>query len=118
MIFRCSDSEPAPGLISVCPWVKPSLVNALPTVTEAEIWGRAIRPDVGDMTSAAARELLRLHLAEGDTTRVRELSAKANHGTLADEEAEELDHYLNVGRALEYLKAKARLSLRDQPIAA
>lgn len=93
-------------------------MNALPTVTEAEIWGRAIRPDVGDMTGAAARELLRLHLTESDTNRVRDLSAKANQGTLCPAETEELDHYLNVGRALEYLKAKARLSLRDQPLAA
>lgn len=85
-------------------------------MTEAEIWSRAIRPDVGDMTGAAARELLRLHLTEADTNRVSDLSARANLGTLSPAEAEELDHYLNVGRALEYLKAKARLSLRDQPL--
>ena len=43
--------------------------------------------------------------------RVQELSAKANEGALSETETEELDNYLNVGRALEFIKAKARLSL-------
>ena len=80
--------------------------------SEAEIWNRAIRPEVGDLQATAARELLRLHVAEDDAARVQELSGKANSGTLSPVETEELDHYLNVGRALEFLKAKARLSLR------
>jgi hypothetical protein len=41
------------------------------------------------------------------------LSDKANAGTLIAEEENELDFYLNVARALEFLKAKARLSLQD-----
>ena len=81
-------------------------------VTETEIWSRAIQPESGDLSAPAAHELLRLHLAEGDQQRVRELSGKANAGALNAEEAQELDYYLNVGRALEFLKAKARLSLR------
>jgi hypothetical protein len=86
--------------------------------SEAEIWSRAIRPEVGDLQAAAARELLRLHVAEDDAERVRELSGKANAGILSPVETEELDHYLNVGRALEFLKAKARLSLRANAAAA
>ncbi|MDA1274251.1 MAG: hypothetical protein O2960_09390 [Verrucomicrobia bacterium] len=81
--------------------------------TETEIWNRAIRPEVGDLSPAAARELLRLHLAKDDSERVHELSGKANAGSLNADEAQELDYYLNVGRALEFLKAKARLSLRE-----
>ncbi len=81
--------------------------------TETEIWGRTIRPEIGDLAPAAARELLRLQLANDDAERVRELSGKANAGALDGEEAKELDYYLNVGRALEFLKAKARLSLRE-----
>ena len=81
------------------------------TVTEVEIWSRAIQPETGDLSPVAARELLRLRLADDDRQRVRALSAKANAGTLGGEEAQELDSYLNVGRALEFLKAKARLSL-------
>ena len=44
---------------------------------------------------------------------MRELSGKANAGSLSADEEKELDYYLNVGRALEFLKAKARLSLRE-----
>ncbi len=81
--------------------------------TETEIWSRAIQPEVGDLSPLAARELLRLRLAEDDAARARELSSIANAGTLNAEEEKELDYYLNVGRALEFLKAKARLSLRE-----
>ena len=88
-------------------------MNAVGLVTETEIWGRAIRPDVGDLTAEAAREFLRLRLSESDIERVRALSAKANSGALNTEENQELDHYLNVGRTLEFIKTKARLSLRN-----
>jgi hypothetical protein len=93
-------------------------MNEATAVSEAEIWSRAIRPDVGDLQATAAHALLRLHIAETDAARVRELSAKANTGNLSPVETEELDHYLSVGRALEFLKAKARLSLRDHAAAA
>lgn len=82
-------------------------------VTEAEIWSRTIRPEVGDLSPAAAHELLRLKISESDATRVKKLSQKANTGTLTGPEEQELNRYLNVGRTLEFLKAKARLSLRN-----
>jgi hypothetical protein len=80
---------------------------------EAEIWNRTIRPGVGDLSPEAAREWLRLQLSDADAERVRELSRKANSGQLTAAEERELESYLNVGRTLEFLKAKARLSLRD-----
>ena len=46
------------------------------------------------------------------------MSRTRNAGTLSPVETEELDHYLNVGRALEFLKAKARRSLRSNVAAA
>ncbi len=87
------------------------------TTFESEIWNRTIHPELGGLSAAAAHELLRLRIAEQDTARVQELSAKANTGKLSPAETEELDHYLTVGRALEFLKAKARLSLRDNSVA-
>lgn len=82
--------------------------------TEAEIWSRTIRPEIGDLSPVVAHELLRWSLSETDAERVRDLSGKANSGVLNAEEENELDFYLNVARALEFLKSKARLSLRDQ----
>ncbi len=34
--------------------------------TETEIWNRAIRPEIGDLSPVAASELLRLHLADDE----------------------------------------------------
>jgi hypothetical protein len=96
------------GCRGICRGMKDRLA-----VTEDKIWDRVIRPEIGDLHRAAARELLRLHLAAEDARRVEELSNKANAGTLRADEEQELDHYLNVGRALEFLKAKARVSLRE-----
>jgi hypothetical protein len=81
--------------------------------TQAEIWRRAIQPDIGDLSVDAARALLRLKIADEDLERVRELSDKISSDSVSDEETRELDHYLSVGRTMEFIKAKARLSLRD-----
>jgi hypothetical protein len=93
-------------------------MNASAGATESEIWNRTIRPEIGDLSPAAAQELLKLHLRDDDTCRAKELSSKANEGVLEPDEQQELDYYLNVGRALEFLKAKARLSLRETKIRA
>jgi len=76
--------------------------------TEAEIWSRTIRPEIGDLSPITAREFLRWRLRGADAERVQELSGKANAGTLSAEEENELDFYLNVARALEFLKANTR----------
>ena len=89
--------------------VSPMAVES--SVTEAEIWNRTIRPGVGDLSPEAAREWLRLRLSDADAERVRELSSKTNSGQLTGTEERELENYLNVGRTLQFLKAKARLSL-------
>jgi hypothetical protein len=81
------------------------------TQTEAEIWDRAIQPDEGGLTTEAAHALLKLKLASAEVQRVNELSAKARAGALSAAEERQLDSYLNMGRALELLKAKARASL-------
>jgi hypothetical protein len=54
---------------------------------------------------------LRLRLSDADVELVRELASKANSGQLTGTEERELENYLNVGRTLQFLKAKARLSL-------
>lgn len=86
-------------------------MSTSPEITEADIWSRAIQPENGVLSPEAAREWLRLRLPKADLDRVRELSHKANVGALSPEEDHELQTYLNVGSVLEFLKAKARLSL-------
>lgn len=82
------------------------------SVNETQIWRRTIRPEIGDLSPTAARELLQLRLSDSDAKRVEELSAKAKNGSLTGQESIELETYMNVGRALEFIKFKARLSLK------
>ena len=91
-------------------------MSPLTAECEAEIWSRTIQPENGDLSADAARALLALKLRPTDVQRVNELSEKARAGTLTDIETHELDSYLNVGRALELLKAKARQSLRGRSV--
>lgn len=80
-------------------------------IDETEIWMRLIQPENGDLSEEVAREWLRLRFSNADVERVRELSQKADDGTLTPDEERELDIYLNVGSVLDLLQAKARLSL-------
>lgn len=76
------------------------------------IWQRTIQPTRTTLPAAAARAFLRLKLSGADLKRVDELAAKARAGSLREEEEQELEHYRAVGTALEFLKSKARLSLK------
>ena len=100
------------ALIRCDNWIRQDDMSAATAETEAEIWNRTIQPESGTLSAEAARALLELKLRPDDVARVNDLSAKARESTLTDEEGRELDSFLNVGRALELLKAKARLSLR------
>lgn len=56
--------------------------------------------------------MLRLKISAQDQDRADELAAKARAGGMTTEEEHELENYLTIGSALEFLKSKARLSLR------
>jgi hypothetical protein len=80
--------------------------------TEAAIVGRLIKPDHGDFSPEAARELLSLRFGEEDQARMRELSLKAQEGTLTASEQAEVENYRRVGYWLGILWSRARLSLK------
>jgi hypothetical protein len=80
---------------------------------QAQILADAIRPDVGDFTEAGARDLLRIGFSEIEKARISELGSKANAGIITESETEELDCFLNAARAIELVKAKARVSLKS-----
>ena len=81
--------------------------------TEAEIIGRLIKPDRGDFSPEAARGLLGLRFDDEDQARMRELSAKAQDGTLTALEQTEIENYRRVGYWLGTLWSKARSSLNS-----
>ncbi len=80
--------------------------------SEAAIVGRLIKPDHRDFSPEAARELLSLRFGDDDQTRMRELSQKAQEGTLTTAEQTEVENYRRVGYWLGILWSKARLSLK------
>jgi hypothetical protein len=82
--------------------------------TDTAILARAIDPSQGNLTEAAARSILDIHLTDSDCKRRDELADKARQGTLSPEDLSELDNYRHVGRILEMMKAKARVSLKKR----
>ena len=62
----------------------------------------------------AAQAILAFRLADDDLRRADELAAKARSGAMTAEERQLLDEYLHVGRLVEFMKAKALLSLNAQ----
>jgi hypothetical protein len=76
------------------------------------IWERTVAPAKSDLDPGAARALLRLKLSRADLDRADKLADKARGSPLTPDEERELEDYRSVGAALEFLKSKARLSLK------
>ena len=95
-------------------------MNGVNTIVDAEsgILERAITADNESWSPEAARAILAFRLAEADLRRADELAAKARGGAMTEEERQSLDDYLHVGRIVEFMKAKALLSLKVQDVAA
>ena len=85
---------------------------------ESGILERAITADNESWSPEAARAILAFKLADVDLRRADELAAKARDGAMTDEERRNLENYLHVGRLIEFMKAKALLSLKAQDMAA
>lgn len=85
---------------------------------ESAILERAITADNGSWSPEAARAILAFRLADSDLHRADELAAKARRGSMTDEERQNLENYLHVGRLVEFMKAKALLSLKSHDAAA
>lgn len=84
----------------------------IPQNSASAIWERTIESTPDRLNAAAARVLLQLHLSQLDLDRADELAAKARSGALSEDEERELEAYRAVGTALEFLKSKARISLK------
>jgi hypothetical protein len=85
---------------------------------EAAILGRILRPERDDLSPEAARSLLKLEFDAQDLARMHELALRAQAGTLARAEEDELESYRRIGRLLEVMRSKARRSLARAGLAA
>jgi hypothetical protein len=83
---------------------------------ESEILERAVTAENEFWSSEAARAILGFRLSPEDLRRADELAEKAGCGALTAEERDLLDCYLHVGRLVEFMKAKALLSLKDHGV--
>jgi hypothetical protein len=85
-----------------------------PPGIEAAILSRVVQPTRDDLTPASARAFLRFKFAADDQQRMHELATKNQSGVLTPGEEHELDSYVRVGRLIDLLAAKARVSLKKR----
>ena len=81
--------------------------------TQTAILSRAFQPDAGSLSVDAAQSILAVQLSDEDQQRLRQLSDLARDGTLDEQQEAELEDYRHVGRLLELLRSKARISLQE-----
>ena len=79
---------------------------------ETDILRRVVDPLRGGWTAETARAILALSPPQPDAQRVSELAEKACGDELSAVEARELEDYRQVGRLLELMQSRARLSLK------
>ena len=65
------------------------------------------------MTRPLAEGIMELDFPEEEVARIDELNAKANEGTLTDDEQAELEAYINISDLLAYWQSKARQALQQ-----
>jgi hypothetical protein len=82
--------------------------------SEAAIFSRVVSPDNANFSPDAANSILQITFPQSDRDRMNMLAEKAREGSLTEQEATELENYRHVGRLLEVLKSKARLSLKTR----
>ena len=82
-------------------------------LTEAEIFGRIVHPEDGNLPQEISQFLLNLRFETEDVTYMNELAEKNNQGLLNETERQEMERYLRVGNFLNLLHAKARRSLQN-----
>jgi hypothetical protein len=80
--------------------------------SQAAILARVIQPGRDDLSATAARAFLKFEFTPEDRERMHDLAVKNQAGTLTEGERDELLGYIRIGRFLDIITAKARLSLK------
>ena len=85
----------------------------LDTISDAEILEHLVSSEDGEMDLDTARAVLKLRFDKVAMKRIRQLLQKNNRGTIVAEERIALGRFLRVGKLIDLLHAKARLSLKE-----
>ncbi len=80
---------------------------------QVAILSRALAPEAGTLSPDAANSILEIDLSEDDKSELQRLAASAQDGSLSETDNEALESYRHVGRIIEILKSKARISLKN-----
>lgn len=83
------------------------------TISVADILEHVVCPENGRLLPDAARAILELKFDGAATKRIRQLLHKNNRGTISAQERITLEKFLRVGKLIDLLQAKARLSLTE-----
>jgi hypothetical protein len=86
----------------------------LSPLSETAILSRLIRPDEGDLSTAAAEAWLNVRYEDRDLERIHELLAGNQGGVLTPAERDEMETYLRVSAFLDLMHAKARRALKHR----
>jgi len=79
---------------------------------EADILRRVVDPLRTGWSRDASEAILALALPKRDASRASTLARKACAGSLSPAEARELEDYRHIGRFLDLMQSRARLSLK------
>lgn len=79
--------------------------------TREMIWRRVVEPERSTLPRAQAKAVLGMQFSSRDLTRMRQLAARSNNGTLTERQRSELEDYVQIGHMLTLLHSKARLTL-------
>lgn len=85
-------------------------------ISEADILEHVVSPVKGGLPPEAAHAILGLKFDKDATQRIRQLLQKNNRGTITSDERITLERFLRVGKFIDLLHAKARLSLKEAGI--
>ena len=81
--------------------------------SDVGILSRLIHPERNDFSPEAAQAILKITFEPQDLTRMHDLAVKNQDSGLSPEEQGELESYRRVGRLLEMMHSKARMTLKN-----
>ena len=88
----------------------------LTTFSDAAVLEHVVSPVTDGLAPDAARAILELKFDNGATKLIRRLLQKNNRGNISAVERVTLDKFLRVGKLIDLLHAKARLSLKEASV--
>lgn len=92
-------------------------MNIAPQAPLPDILSRLVNPRSAGWRSEMAEAIIGLQFSEQDQARATELAEKNGEGTITPEEKKEMEEFMLVGRFIDLMQSRARLSLKQHKAA-